>query len=373
MKTPYLILIIVLFVTSGSQCKNKKNQSHDYPFYIGTYTRDGSEGIYRSVLNEDGSFLSLQLAAKSSNPSYLTWGPKKNSLLAVNELPQKKGGAVVSYRINKEGLKEVNSTPSGGAGACFVACNNDGYVVNANYGSGSIGLHRLDDKGKLSNLLDKHQHEGKGAHTSRQKGPHAHSAWFVPNSNDVIAVDLGTDDLWLYTLDRNKNKLIPKEQKTLKMNPGDGPRHLCFHPNGKWIYLLNELSCTVTQVLFTADGTYKKGNSVSTLPEDYSEANTCAHIVATSDGRFIYASNRGHNSLVIYNVNPKDGSLCLVEHQSVHGDWPRNFALSPDEKFIVVANQRSNNITSFKRNSKTGKLNYNDEVKAPIPVCILFE
>jgi 6-phosphogluconolactonase len=156
------------------------------------------------------------------------------------------------------------------------------------------------------------------------------------------------------------------------MTLGDGPRHLTFHPNNKWIYILNELSGVVTIVQKNSTGQYEKGVSISTLPDDFEDSNTSADIHISSDGKFLYASNRGHNSIVIYNVNELDGSLTLITHESTKGDAPRNFSLSPDENYLLVANQLTNNIISFKRDETTGLLQFVDEIEVPAPVCILF-
>jgi len=240
----------------------------------------------------------------------------------------------------------------------------------ANYSGDNVGLLKLNSNGELSELLDVQQHSGKGS-TDRQEAPHAHSAWF-DGDDIVISVDLGTNELWFSHLDTNREKLIPSNPQKLKMEPGAGPRHLALHPNGKWIYVVNELDCTVTRLLKKGNGIYEKGGSISTLPTNFTEANYCADIHISSDGKFVYASNRGHNSIAIFHVNINDGILKAIAHQDVKGEWPRSFVLSPDENFLFVANQYTNNIVSFKRDKNTGLLEFVDEAEAPSPVCILF-
>ncbi len=156
------------------------------------------------------------------------------------------------------------------------------------------------------------------------------------------------------------------------MAPGAGPRHLAFHPNENWLYVVNELDCTVTLVKRTENGLYETNSTISTLPKDYSEPNTCADIHISSDGKYLYVSNRGHNSIAIFSVSNKGGALELIGHESVKGDGPRNFSLSPDEKYLIVANQHTHNIVSFQRDKDTGLLNFVDQIEAPTPVCILF-
>ncbi len=343
-----------------------------YPFYVGTYTKGDSQGIYKYILQEDGIIKKIGLAAKAKNPSFLTFSNDKKYLLAVNEInPEGGTGTVESYSTNGDSLTLINRSSSGGAHPCFVATNKLGFVLTANYSSGNVGLLKLSDKGELSELLDIQQHTGKGI-TDRQKLPHAHSAWFDFNNFNIISIDLGTNELWFSKLVVNQQKIIPSNPNKMAMSPGAGPRHLTFHPNKKWIYVVNELDCTVTLLQKNNMGKYDKGASFSTLPEGYTESNTCADIHASADGKFIYASNRGHNSIAIFKVNEVNGSLKLIGHESTKGDSPRNFSLSPNEDFLLVANQLTNNIVSFKRDEKTGLLEFRNQIDAPTPVCILF-
>jgi 6-phosphogluconolactonase len=348
-----------------------QKKSNATPFYVGTYTNKESKGIYKYFLQKDGSLKRSGLVARTENPSFLTLSADKKYLLAVTEVDRKGVGTVESFLIADDSLRFISSCSSGGAHPCFVTINEQGFVLTANYSGGNVGLSRLNKKGELSTLLDVQNHHGHSTHKNQQ-GPHAHSAWFVPSENRIIAVDLGTNDLWFSKLDTSREKLIPSDPQTLAMEPEAGPRHLVFHPNGHWIYVLNELDCTVTFVKKSENGTYNKGYSVSTLPIGYSEPNTGADIHISSDGKFLYASNRGHNSIVIYDVNAGNGSLSLLGHQPTYGDGPRNFALSPDDNFLLVANQHTNNIVSFKRDKTTGLLTEVDQTDAPTPVCIVF-
>jgi len=233
-------------------------------------------------------------------------------------------------------------------------------------------LLKLNARGVLSELLDVQQHEGNGT-TDRQEAPHAHSAWFSPNSNEVISVDLGTNELWFSLINTKTNKFEFLAQKKLTMKAGAGPRHLTFHPNGKWIYVLNELNGTCSMIQKNKDGIYEVKNTYSTLPVNFTEFNKCADIHITKDGRYLYASNRGHNSIVIFSINSENGTLTTLAFELTRGDGPRNFALSPDEQYLLVANQYSHNIIAFKRNSSTGLLTFMNEIAAPEPICLLFE
>mgnify|MGYP001064179949 CR=1 FL=1 len=374
MKYPTFFLAIILVSQMGCQTNKKEVAKNDnsYPFFVGTYTDGDSQGIYKYSLQQDGKLKQVSLAAKSDNPSFLTKSTDKKYLLAVNEISNKDSvGTVESFLIQGDSLKLINRSSSGGAHPCFVTINEDGYILTANYTGGNIGLLKLNSQGELSKLLDVQQHSGSSS-TPRQEGPHAHSTWFTPDGNLIISVDLGTNELWFSKLDTASQKLRPLMPTTLAMAPGAGPRHLTFHQNSKWVYVLNELSGTVTMIKKTMDGSYINGPSVSTLPSDYKGNNTCADIHISSDGKFLYASNRGHNTIAIFSVNMEDGSLTIIGHEPTRGDGPRNFSLSPDENFLLVANQLTDNIISFKRNKTTGLLEFTDEIKAPKPVCILF-
>ncbi len=359
----FLFLIVVLLIVGCGETKVDNGKS--FEFFVGTYTEGNSEGIYKYKINTNGKLDSLNLVAKSNGPSFIA--SYKNYLIAVNELAE---GTVESYSIKNNVGTLLNRQSSGGAHPCFVAVNNNGYVLTANYTGGNVGLLKVEEDGNLSDLLSVQQHTGHGT-TDRQKAPHAHSAWFVPGSNEVIAVDLGTNELWFSKLDEKAGKLVPAEQAKLKFEDGAGPRHLCFHPNGKWIYVVNELNSTITLVL-KEKGEHYLGESASSLPAEFDGASFCGDIHISSDGRFVYASNRGDNSISILEVNKSNGTLTLKGTESVRGSWPRNFTLTPDENYVLVANQKTDNIVSYKRDKTTGMLTYVDEITAPTPVCLVF-
>lgn len=358
------------------QCTNQSNEKMNETsiFYIGTYTNDKSKGIYKYELKNDGSLHSKGLVAETSNPSFLCISADNQFLVAVNEISREEdnSGTIELYKIKDDSLEFVNRSSSGGANPCFVTMNSSGTILASNYTGGNIGLLRLTDKGELSDLLDVEQHIGKGT-TDRQEAPHAHSVWFEPGTEDIISVDLGTNELWFSKLNADNSKFEEREPGRLSMAEGAGPRHLTFHPNGNWIYVLNELNATVTQVIKSNTGLYEIGISETTLPEGFSDFNLCADIHISSDGKYLYASNRGHHSIVIYEVNSENGTLKLIGHQSTRGEWPRNFKLSPDEKYLLVANQNTNNITCYSRDAESGLLSFVQEIEAFNPVCITFE
>lgn len=311
------------------------------------------------------------LVAQTDNPSFLVKSKDENFLVVVNEKGGVEDGTVESYAIVNDTLTFINRKSSGGKFPCFVTINKGGHVLTANYGDGSIGLLELKSDGKLSDLMDVEQHTGSSSNP-RQKGPHAHSVWFDVNERNIISVDLGTNELWFSKIDDENKKLVSADPGRLAMPDGSGPRHLTAHPNDKWLYVINELSSSVTLVKRTDSGTYIIGSSTSTLPKNYNAPNTCADIHISSDGKFVYASNRGHDSIAIYQVDSINGTLATVGHESTRGVGPRNFALTPDENFLLVANQKTNTLVAFKRNEEDGTLQYVDQIGAHTPICILF-
>lgn len=349
------------------------DSSLEMPFYVGTYTDGQSEGIYKYVLSAEGSLKNIGLAARAENPSFLAFSPDRKQLLVVNEVSNAEAqGYVSSFKIDRDTLLLLDQKPSGGAHPCHIVSRADGYVVVANYSGGNMGLLRWQPDGTLSELLDVQQHKGSGTHP-RQEGPHAHSGWFTPEGG-VIAVDLGTNQLWFSEIDTVTHKFTSGMQNTFSMESGAGPRHLALHPKNSGIYVINELSSSISFLKKNADGGqhYEIEQTLSTLPQGYSDANTCADIHISDEGKFVYASNRGHNSIAIYSVNPDSGKLLLLGHEPTRGETPRNFSLSPDSRFLLVANQTTNSISSFQRDPLTGLLTFIDQTEAFAPVCILF-
>jgi 6-phosphogluconolactonase len=368
MKTTSLLITIILCYGCSNKTKMKalKNTS----FYTGTYTNNASKGIYKYELSGKGVLSKIGLVANTENPSFLAKSVDNKTLFAIDETDVDGTGFVKSFQIINDTLIEISKEKTGGAHPCFIDVNDKNYVLVANYSGGNVGLLKADTSGKLADLLNIQQHIGKGT-TSRQEGPHAHSAWFHPTKNEIISADLGTNQLWFSTIDEEKNELVFRPQKTLQMAAAAGPRHLTFHPNNKWIYVLNELNNTISLVK-EKEIDYYIDSSISTLPEDFSAYSAAADIHISKDGKFVYASNRGHDSIAIYEVNSENGSLKNVGFESVLGENPRSFSLSSDENYLVVANQNTNNLVSFKRDVRTGKLSFVSEIAAATPVCVLF-
>jgi 6-phosphogluconolactonase len=363
-KNPLFLLAILSMVISCKKVvKEEVKPKSAYTFYVGTYTSGKSEGIYKFEMDSIGNLTNTGLVAKTENPSFLTVTVDDKYLLAVNENEE---GTMESFKIKEDTLISINRTSTDGIHPCFIITNVNNMILAANYSSGNVALSKLNDKGEILPLLDLQQHEGSDT-TDRQEGPHAHSAWF--KNDEVISVDLGTNELWFSKIVNDKFEF--GEQKTLKMAGGAGPRHLAFHPEQDWIYVMNELTGTVSQVV-KSDSTYSIASTVSSLPENAQEKNQSADIHVSSDGKFLYASNRGPNTIAIFSIDQENGELTSVGFESTKGDWPRNFALTPDDKYLLVANERSDNIVVFERNIETGLLKFVTESEAFSPTCILF-
>ncbi len=372
-KRNILLLASILMVAA---CQNTKSKTpvnlNKYSFFLGTYTDGNSKGIYKLEMDTTGRLEMIGLAAETKNPSYLAFANNQKTLLAINEISLDNNmGTVESYQIG-DSLMLISRKASGGAHPCFVTANDAGVVLAANYTGGNVGYLQVDQNGELSDILDVQQHTGSGTVAKRQDQPHAHSVWFQPNSDQILTADLGTNELWISSIDSASNQFVPANQAKVSLADGAGPRHLAFHPNGKIFYVINEIDNTISTFTISDHKELCLAGNISTLPADFGGVSNTADIHISKDGKFLYGSNRGHNSIVIFEVQ-ENGALKLLGHESTRGDHPRNFSLSPDDKFLLVANKNSNNIVSFKRDSSTGMLTFVDEIKADSPVCILFQ
>ncbi len=347
--------------------------------YIGTYTRGESEGIYVYRLDlATGALESTGQTAKAANPSFLAIHPKANFLYAVGELRQvegRPGGAVSAFAIDPEtgGLTLLNQQSSHGAGPCHLTVDATGKcVLVANYGSGSLAALPIEENGRLAAATDVIQHEGSSVHPRRQQGPHAHSITLDPASRFAFAPDLGIDKVMIYKLDLAQGKLVPNEQPWAAVKPGAGPRHFAFHPTARWAYVINEIDSTITAFAYDAtEGTLGEVQTISTLPEDFDGDNTCADVHVAPSGKFLYGSNRGHDSIVIFAIDQTSGKLTCVGHESTRGETPRNFGIDPTGAFLLAANQRSDTVVTFRIDPETGRLTPTGHVAdVPTPVCI---
>ncbi len=348
------------------------------PVYFGTYTpKDGlSQGIYRSTLDRlSGELSEPVLVAKTPNPSFLAIHSSGNYLYAVSE--SGRSGAVSAFAIDPESgvLQLLNTQSSGGNGPCFVNMTQDGkFVLVANYGSGSASVIPIEPDGHLAAPTGFMQHSGSSVNKQRQEGPHAHSINPSPDDRFVIVADLGLDKLMIYQLDHTTGILTPNTPAFATVKLGGGPRHFSFHPNGKFGYVINELNGTITAFSWQAQsGTLNEIQTVSTLPDAFKGANKCAEICIHPNGKFLYGSNRGHDSIAVYQVDPASGKLTFVEHEMANIKTPRNFNIDPSGNFCLVANMDSDSVIVFRIDLDTGRLTPTDyKIKVGKPVCIRF-
>jgi 6-phosphogluconolactonase len=351
--------------------------------YIGTYTSGKSEGIYLYHLDLPTGRLSPRgLAAEAVNPSFLAIHPKGNLLYAVNEIGDFQGqpsGAVSAYALDPKtgGLTLLNQQPSGGGAPCHLVVDKRGkHVLVANYSGGNVASLPIGKNGSLVQATSLIQHQGSSVNPNRQRGPHAHSINVDPGNRFAVAADLGVDKLFVYKFDPKSGMLQPNDPPHAEVNPGAGPRHFTFHPKGRHAYVINELQCTMTAFAFDAKtGALREIQTLSTLPEDqvmqsgYSTAEVQAH----PSGKFLFGSNRGHDSIVVYAIDEKTGMLRHVQNQATGGRTPRNFGIDPTGQYLLAANQNSDSIVVFRIDSKTGRLTQvGDPVEAPTPVCVKF-
>ena len=348
--------------------------------YFGTYTGAKSRGIYASRLDlSTGQLSSPELAVETKNPSFLALAPNRRVLYSVGEVDDFRGqraGVVSAFKIEAGGkLTLLNEQPSGGTGPCHVAVDrSERCVLVANYGSGSVAALPLNADGRLGQPVDSIQHHGSSIDPRRQLGPHAH--FIVPDlaNRFALACDLGLDKVFVYHLDAARGRLVPNDPSAVSVKPGSGPRHLAIHPNGRFVYVLNEIASTLNVFDYEPQsGKLKELQSMPMLPEDFKGQNTCAEVQVHPSGRFVYASNRGHDSLAVLSVDPNTGRLAFVERQSSQGKTPRHFTLDPSGNWLVAENQDSNSIVVFRVDAQTGRLQATGHVaELDAPVCAVF-
>lgn len=350
-----------------------------YRVYLGTYTGPKSKGIYVAEFDaKTGKLSKPELAAELTNPSFVAIDPAAKRLYAVGEVADfngKKEGVVSSLSIDEKTgkLTLINQESSGGAGPCHVSVSPDGKVVAAaNYGGGSVCSLTVGKDGKLS-PASFIQHEGKGA-TSRQTAPHGHSINFSADGKYAFAADLGIDKILQYKVGPD-GKLTPNDPPAAVIHAGAGPRHFAFHPSGKWAFVINELDMTLTPLKYDAEkGTLTPLDPVSTVPPGTTGNNlSTAEVQVHPSGKFVYGSNRGHNTIAVYQFDEQTGKLKLVQNQGEGIDTPRNFAVDPTGAYVLVANQATDNVIVFKVNQDTGELTPTDvKIEVGTPVCVKY-
>lgn len=373
----WLFLICSLVTVTAA----KDSQKDKYLLFVGTYTEKESKGIYAYRFDAASSELTpLGLAAETANPSFLAIDPNRRFLYAVNEVPKYKGGnsgAVSAFAISRHTgkLSLLNEVASRGADPCYIAFDKTGkYALVANYTGGSVAVFPVRADGHIGDSSAFVQHVGSSVNKERQEGPHAHWIETTPDNRFAIAVDLGLDELLVYRFDAKTGSLTANNPPHAKLDPGAGPRHLAFHPNGKFAYVVNELQSSITALSYDPSrGALHVLKTVSTLPKGFSGSNDTAEIQVHPSGKFLFASNRGHDSIAVFSIDSHTGTLTLVDHFPTQGKTPRNFEIDPTGSFLFVANQDTNNIVVFRIDPNSGRLTPTGQtLHVPSPVCLKF-
>ncbi|MBF6507530.1 lactonase family protein [Saccharopolyspora hirsuta] len=343
----------------------------EYRVYLGAYTGADSaaDGIRLATADGTGALRCTESVAEVHDPSFLALAPDGSTLFAVSEQPD---GRVFSLEVRDDGtLRELNSQPTLGAAPCHLSVHPSGkYLLTANYQSGNVVVHPIDAGGVLREPCHVVQHSGSGPNPQRQEGPHAHQVLPDPAGRFVLAVDLGTDSVHVYDFEVDTGHLVLRHEVALRA--GTGPRHLAFHPDGERAYLVNELASSVTEFGYDpSTGDLEPGRTLSSLPPDYGRPSLAAEVVVTPDGRFVLASNRGHDSIAVFQADASDGEFRLLGIHPALVAEPRHIALSPDGRVLFAAGQRSDDVQAFAISPRGELSPLGDPVPTPMPVCIL--
>lgn len=351
--------------------------------YVGSYTNTPAKGkgIYLFELDrKTGALTEVAVAAELKSPSFLAMTPDHSHLYCIGEVPEFKGkkmGAVSAFGVDRSTgkLKLLNQEPSGGAGPCHVSITADGKtVLVANYAGGSVASFPVKQDGSVGGAASIIQHTGKGTDPGRQEGPHAHGIWPAPGGKFVVACDLGLDKVMVYRRDPATSKLIILEDHAGKVPDGAGARHIVFSPNHQHLYVINEMGNTVTAFGWNAKaGSLSAIQTINTLPEGFSGKSYTAEVAIHPTGKFLYGSNRGHDSVTVFAVDSKTGKLTYLDNTPIDGKWPRHIALDPSGHWLIAAGEHSDTLTVFKVDQATGKLTQAGKpVNCPAPGCVIF-
>lgn len=355
----------------------------EYLMYVGTYTNAGkSQGIYAyRFQSSTGQITPIGLVAELPSPSFFTIHPNQRWLYAISEITRWEGqnniGPVSAYAIDRQSgkLTLLNRVSARGSLPCFVSVDaTGGNVLVANYIGGNIASIRINADGSLGESTAFVQHTGSSVDSRRQRKPFAHSINLSPDNRFAIVADLGLDKVLVYRFDAKKGSLEPNDPPSVSVKPGSGPRHFAFHPSGKYGYVINEMGSSITAFSWDkARGAFKELQTISTIPEDFKKENNCAEVQVHPSGRFVYGSNRGHDSIAVFAVDPARGTLTAVERVSTQGVMPRNFRIDPTGNFMVAGNQRTDNMIVYRIDRKTGRLTPTGQMlELGAPVCIKF-
>ena len=383
-----LVLMIPCSAYAHAKPKKSKAERHtagSYLLYVGTYTVRDSKGIYVYRFRS-GRLTPMgpdPLAATSENPSFLAADPTNHFLYAVNESDtypghsEQKSGGVSAFSIDRRTgrLNFLNMVPSGGGGPCFVSLDHTGkYVLVANYSTGSVAVFPVRQGGKLGQASAFVQHTGHSVDVQRQEGPHAHDIAVSPDNRFALAADLGLDKLLVYRFDSSNGSLAANDPASASVTPGLGPRHFVFDSSGDFVYLLSEVKPSVTVFAYDkAAGNLKEMETVPALQPGFVGEDSAAEVALGRSGRFLYASNRGEDSIAVFGIDPHRHTLKSIRHVPTLGKTPRNFAIDPSGRYLLAANQDSDNIVIFQISPSTGLLKPTGQViEVPSPVSLVF-
>ena len=373
--------LAVLIAAPAPSADPKAEKPEKFWVFVGTYTGKKSKGIYRAEMDAaTGKLSNVEAAAETSNPSFLAIDPKNRFLFAANEVSDfggKKAGAVSSFTLDpKTGkLAALNQQSSVGAGPCHIVADKEGkHVLVANYGGGSAAVLPYGADGRLGAASGFVQHKGTSVNPARQEAPHAHSINLDPANRYAAVADLGLDKVFVYKFGAAKGTLMPNDPPSVAMEPGAGPRHFAFHPSGLHAYAINEMANTITAMTYNADkGILAKIQTVPTLPKGFKGKSFTADVQVHPSGKYLYGSNRGHNSIVVYQIDPERGTLIYVGHQAEGIKTPRGFGIDPTGTFLIVGNQDGDSLLVFRIDPKSGELKPTGHgAKVPTPVCVKF-
>ncbi len=372
--------LAVLCMSAGTAASPRPGPEK-YAVYFGTYTGGESKGIYIYHMDPaTGTLTEAGVAEGVTNPSFLAVHPAGKFVYSACEtggFGGKKTGSVAAFAVNPQNgaLTLLNQESSEGTSPCHLVVDNAGRnVLVANYGSGTVAVLPIREDGRLGPATCVIRHEGSSVNPRRQKEPHAHSINLDPAGRFAFAADLGIDKIMIYRFNPADGKLAANEPPSAQLAPGSGPRHFAFHPGGRHAYVINELLSTVTAFAYDeARGALKEIQTVPTLPDGYKGQNTTAEVQVSPDGKFLYGSNRGHDSLAVFRIDSSTGKLTPSGHKPTQGRTPRNFGIDPSGKWILAANQGSDTVVVFRVDPGTGKPEPTGTVlKVPKPVCVKF-
>jgi 6-phosphogluconolactonase len=369
------VALATMFALLLANAAERKSPSQ-YVVYVGTYTtKTESKGINAFRFDAaTGKMTAAHVAAESPDPSFVAVHPNGKYLYAVNEAGKSSTVSAFTIDAANEKLTLLNQLPALGEDPCYISFDRTGkYLFVANYSSGNIAVFPILADGKLGEHTAVVQNAGTlGPNKERQEGPHAHWIEASPDNRLLLVADLGLDEVLLYRFDAATGSVTPNQPAFVRLKAGAGPRHIAFHPNGKFVFVAGEVDSTVTSFSFNAKkGALKQIATLSTLPASYSGRNDVAEIAVHPNGKFLYVSNRGHDSIAVFTIDRSKGTLGFVANVPTGGKEPRHFAIDPIGKFLLAENQFSDNIVAFQIDVRTGKLTPTGEViSVPSPVCL---